>query len=195
MDLSQAGLMGLAGYANALAVVPGSGSQQTVERELFGIPGVTSALPVTANIEVLRDRMDDFVGVLRIIDAFALILALLIAFNSTSISADERARENATMFAFGVPVRDAVGIEVGESLITGVLGTLLGVGLGLAVVGWVVAATREETFPELGTVIAVSPGSLLVAALVGVLAVAIAPLLTTRRLRRMDIPSTLRVVE
>jgi putative ABC transport system permease protein len=58
-----------------------------------------------------------------------------------------------------------------------------------------VAATREETFPELGTVIAVSPGSLLVAALVGVLAVAIAPLLTTRRLRRMDIPSTLRVVE
>ena len=65
MDVSQAGLMGLAGYANALAVVPGPGSQQTVERELFGIPGVTSALPVTANIEVLRDRMDDFVGVLR----------------------------------------------------------------------------------------------------------------------------------
>jgi putative ABC transport system permease protein len=139
--------------------------------------------------------MDDFVGVLRIIDVFALVLALLIAFNSTSISADERARENATMFAFGVPVRDAVAIEVGESAIIGVLGTLVGIGLGLAVIGWVVAATREETFPELGTVISVSPESLFVAALVGVVAVAMAPLLTARRLRRMDIPSTLRVVE
>jgi putative ABC transport system permease protein len=35
----------------------------------------------------------------------------------------------------------------------------------------------------------------LAALVLGVLAVAIAPLLTVRRLRRMDIPGTLRVVE
>jgi putative ABC transport system permease protein len=195
MDRSQAPLMGLAGYANALAVVPEPGAQMAVEQELFHLPGVTSALPVTANTEVLRDRMDDFVGVLRIIDLFALILALMIAFNSTSISADERSRENATMFAFGVPVRGAVAVEVGESVITGLLGTLVGMGLGLAVVGWVVGETREQTFPELGAVVSISPSTLLVAGAIGVLAVAFAPLLTVRRLRRMDIPSTLRVVE
>jgi putative ABC transport system permease protein len=33
------------------------------------------------------------------------------------------------------------------------------------------------------------------AALVGVVAVALAPVFTARRLRRMDVPSTLRVVE
>ena len=31
-----------------------------------------------------------------------LLLALLIAFNTASINADERAREEATMFAFGL---------------------------------------------------------------------------------------------
>ena len=125
----------------------------------------------------------------------ALALALLIAFNSTSISTDERARENATMLAFGVPVRGAIGLAIGESLITGVIGTLLGIGGGLLVIGWVVNQTLPETLPDLGLVVSISGGSILIAALVGIVAVAVAPLLTARRLRQMDVPSTLRVVE
>ena len=132
---------------------------------------------------------------IRLTVGFALALALLIAFNSTSISTDERARENATMLAFGVPVRGAVGLAVGESLIIGLLGTLLGIGAGLLVIGWVVNETLPETLPDLGLVVSISGGSILVAALVGVIAVAVAPLLTARRIRRMDLPSTLRVVE
>ena len=137
----------------------------------------------------------NIIGALRITVEFALALALLIAFNSTSISADERARENATMLAFGIRVRGALGIAVGESLITGILGTLLGIGGGLLVIGWVVNQTLPDTLPDLGLVVSISGSSILVASLVGVLAVALAPLLTARRLRRMDIPSTLRVVE
>jgi putative ABC transport system permease protein len=49
--------------------------------------------------------------------------------------------------------------------------------------------------PELGVTASISLGSLGIAAIVGVAATAVAPLLTTRRIRRMDIPSTLRVVE
>ena len=41
----------------------------------------------------------------------------------------------------------------------------------------------------------ISGGTIVTAVVLGVLAVAIAPLLTIRRLRRMDIPGTLRVVE
>jgi putative ABC transport system permease protein len=41
----------------------------------------------------------------------------------------------------------------------------------------------------------VSAGTVLTAVVLGVVAVALAPLLTVRRLRRMDIPGTLRVVE
>ena len=40
-----------------------------------------------------------------------------------------------------------------------------------------------------------SLGTALTAAMLGIVAVGLAPLLTVRRLRRMDVPATLRVVE
>ena len=52
-----------------------------------------------------------------------------------------------------------------------------------------------DTFPDLGIAIVVSPATLATALGLGVLAVAIAPLLTVRKLRRMDLPATLRVME
>jgi putative ABC transport system permease protein len=182
--------------ANELSVAPEGGvSTDEISRRLFDLPGVASVEAATATSEFVRDRLDDFIGVLRLTVGFALALALLIAFNSTSISADERARENATMLAFGIPARSVIGLAVGESLITGMLGTLLGLGGGLLVIGWVVSQTLPDTLPDLGLVVSISGGSVLVAALVGVIAVALAPLLTARRVRRMDVPSTLRVVE
>jgi putative ABC transport system permease protein len=124
-----------------------------------------------------------------------MLLALLIAFNSTSINADERVREHATMFAFGLPVRSALAMSVAESLIKGILATLLGLGLGLALIGWVFYAFLPEVAPELGGTISLSTATYTAAVLVGVVASALAPLLTARRLRRMDVPSSLRLVE
>ena len=62
-------------------------------------------------------------------------------------------------------------------------------------VGWVLATILPDTVPELGVTVTITGGSLPRPPLVGVAAVALAPLLTARRLRRMDVPSTLRVVE
>jgi putative ABC transport system permease protein len=53
----------------------------------------------------------------------------------------------------------------------------------------------RTTMPDMGLDVAISAGTVVTAIALGVLAVAIAPLLTVRRLRRMDIPGTLRVVE
>jgi putative ABC transport system permease protein len=196
MDSRSADLLRLEGQANELAVVPAAAStQDEVKRALFGRPGVVSVESVTAAAELMDKRMDDFVGVLQVIEAFALLLALLIAFNSTSISADERAREHATMFAYGVPIRTAVRLAVSESLLVGVAATVLGLALGLAVVGWVVGAVTPDTFPDLGVEVYLAPGSMALASLLGVVAVGLAPLFTARRLRRMDIPATLRIVE
>ncbi len=196
LDRSLAAAGGMAGLINQVAITPepGVGAEQ-ISRRLFGTPGIASVEAATATSEFVRDRLDDFVGVLQLTVLFALALALLIAFNSASISADERARENATMLAFGIPVRTAVLLAVGENLIIGALGTLVGLLGGLLVVGWVVNNTLPETVPDLGLVITIGPGSMLIAALVGGVAVTLAPLLTARRLRRMDVPSTLRVVE
>ena len=69
------------------------------------------------------------------------------------------------------------------------------VGAGLALTGWVVRGVVPDTFPDLGMIVSLSAGSLAAATVLGTAAVALAPLFTTRRLRRMDVPSALRVVE
>jgi putative ABC transport system permease protein len=112
-----------------------------------------------------------------------------------SIASDERRREHATMFAFGTPLRRIVANTVVESMLIGALGTLAGLGSGLAVVHWVIHVVARDTYPELGMPVALAPTSIAVAAILGVVAVALAPLLSARRLATMDIPSTLRVVE
>ena len=196
MDTSRAGLLGLRGSANGLSVLPAPGSSATeVQRALYARPGVTAAESVTTAADALDRRMDDFVGVLRVVQVIGMLLALLIAFNSSSISADERAREHATMAAFGVPVRTMLRISIVEGLLTGVLATLAGVALGVAVLGWILRAVTADTLPSLGVDVSLSAGTVITAALLGIVAVGLAPLFTARRLRRMDVPSTLRVVE
>jgi putative ABC transport system permease protein len=195
-DRSAAAAAGMEGMANQVAVTPRPGaSEAEIARALFRNPSVASVERATATTDFVRDRLDDFIGILNVIEGFALALVLLIAFNSSSIGIDERRRENATMLAFGVPAGEAVGLAVAESLIVGVLGTLAGLAGGFLVVGWVANETLPETLPDLGLVTSISAGSLLVAAGVGLLAVAVAPLLSARRIRRMDVPSTLRVME
>ena len=195
-DRSLGRAAGMAATANQIAVTPAPGvGEHQVARALFRIPFVASVERATATTEFVRDRLDDFIGILQVIEAFALALVLLIAFNSSSIGFDERRRENATMLAFGVPAAEALGLAVGESVIVGVLGAIAGMGGGFLVVRWVANETLPDTLPDLGLIIHISAGSLLAAAGIALLAVAVAPLLSARRIRRMDVPATLRVME
>lgn len=196
MDLGQASLMGLAGAANALEIQPAAGAEPAdVQRALFGRPGVVSVQPAAAGADAAAERLEEFLDILRFAQVVVLAITLLIAFNTTTISGEERAREQATMLAFGVPVRRVLGQSVAESAIVGVLATAVGIAAGIGVLSWVLGTLSREVFPELGVGITISTGTLVTAVLVGVVAVAAAPLLGARRLRRMDIPSTLRVVE
>jgi putative ABC transport system permease protein len=120
---------------------------------------------------------------------------MLIAYNATSINADERARERATLFAFGLPPRRILGLETAEGLLIGLVGTALGIGAGLLLNRWIITSTMNTTMPDMSLDVVVSAATVLTALTLSVLAVGVAPLLTSRRLRRMDIPGTLRVVE
>jgi putative ABC transport system permease protein len=196
MDASQASLFNMTGLANAMTVTPAPGATQaSVERALFGTPGVAAVQPASALTDAAQQAIDDFLSAILVTEAIVLILALLVAFNSSSISADERRRETATMFAFGVPVRSATGLAIAENLVVGVLATLVGLALGWAVTHWVVNSLMPQTFPELGADVALSTGSVLLVLFTGVVAVGLAPLMTVRRMRRMSLPATLRVVE
>jgi putative ABC transport system permease protein len=196
LDRSLLETLGVPDVTNQLYVLPAAGSgADDVERELFEIDGVTSVQPVAASTRIVKDSMQSFTAVFRVLQVFILGLALLMAYNTTSINADERARERATLFAFGLPLRRVIGLETAEGLIYGIAGTAIGMGVGLLVVRWVTTSVLSTTVPDMSVDVTVASGTFASAVVLGIAAVALAPLLTLRRLRRMDIPGTLRTVE
>ena len=60
---------------------------------------------------------------------------------------------------------------------------------------WLATSTIPKVLPEIGVTAGLATTTVLQAFALGVLTVAIAPLFSLRRLRRMDIPAALRVVE
>jgi len=166
-----------------------------VERALLRLPAVIAVQGAAATTDAVEQHMNEFDDVLLITVTVAVLMALLIAFNSTAINAEERAREHATMFAYGVPTGRVTRAGMTEALITGGLGTLLGIAAGYGVLRWVLDTTMPTTMPDVGSLTAIGSGTYLLAILTGTVIVALAPLLTLRRLRRTDIPATLRVVE
>jgi putative ABC transport system permease protein len=99
------------------------------------------------------------------------------------------------MIAFGLPLRTVLAMTTVEAAVIGVLGTIAGLAGGYALLSWLVSTTIPGVMPELGVTAALTGGSIVAALLLGIAAVSIAPLFTLRRMRRMDIPSTLRLVE
>ena len=196
MDLSSADLFGLSGQTNFLHAYPAAGaSSADLQRTVFDMPGVSSSQAVSRISASFRDVLDQFTGLLTITALAVLFLAVLIAFNATRITVEERQREHATMRAFGLPVRSIVAVVVKESVITGVVATLVGIGGGLIFLRWMLGSLASTTLPDLGFTRYLSPTTIIVATIVGVVAVAIAPLFLARRISRMDISDSLRVME
>ena len=199
LDEGSAQFLGLSGVANTVQVLPAEGTAagdaDSLRRELFDVPGVTSVTSQRDALDQFSSALDQILGILAVVAAVALVLALLIAFNSASIAAEERRREHATMQAYGLGVRTILGLNTLESVLVGLIGTMIGLVLGWLVLSYMVGVQIPQTMPDIGIIASIAPVTVLVAVGLGVLAVAAAPLLTGRKLRRMDIPATLRVME
>lgn len=196
IDTSQVGMFDLAGIVDMVTIRPAPGaSADDVKRDLFDQEGVGSVQEVAVLGDLLHEMVGQFTGVLRVLEGFGLALALLIALNSASLAMEERRREQATMFAFGLPVRTVLRTIVVEMFVIALLGTLLGIGTGVLALHWLMDMFTTETFPELGVRVVLSPTSIATVLVLGVGVATFAPVLAVRRLIRTDIPSTLRVLE
>lgn len=195
-DIRQAGLAGLDGYANVISGAPASGETiSTVKRALFDVPSVGAVRGFAETSQATQDVFEQFAQVFVVIQAFVLGLALLIAFNTANINADERARDHATMFAFGVPVRRVLGVLVTEGALLGLLAALLGAAAGYGLLLWILRVVFPRTAPELFVPLAVDAPGMALTLAAGIAVIALAPVLTLRKLRRMNVPATLRVLE
>ncbi|MCE7884794.1 MAG: ABC transporter permease [Actinobacteria bacterium ATB1] len=181
---------------NMVMVTPAAGSSPAdVQGSVFSQTGVESVLAVATASELQREQFSAFTGVFVVVEGMAFLLVLLIAFNSTSINIDERTREHATMFAFGLPIRTVLRLTISENAVIGLLGTTVGLVLGVVLLGTFLSARITELIPDLAFEVQVSASTIATTFVTGVLVVALAPLLSIRRLRRLNLPSTLRVME
>lgn len=196
MDLADESIMGLQGIVNTVKVQPRPGvTMAALQRELASRPGVASAMPVSMLSRTMRDMLAIVGKLFLILQVVVASLAFLVAYNASNVGVDERRREHATMFAFGIPVRRALGMAIAESMILGAIGVAIGLGFGAAMLRWILTTVFPAAVPDLAVLQAVAPSSYWLTIGIAMIAVAAAPWLNLRRLRAMDIASTLRVVE
>ena len=196
MDNDHLDLLNVPDVTNRITAIAVPGTEIVdVKEELFPLSGVVSVTTVAEEANLTEELLNQFISVMRLMQLVPLLLAILIAYNTANIAMDERRREHATMAAFGVPYRTILRMAVVESTILGALATIIGSVLGFGLMLYITEVLLPRTTPDLGLVITFSVTSVLTLVALGVIAVGLAPLLTTRRLRRTDIPSTLRVME
>jgi putative ABC transport system permease protein len=196
MDYAQIELLGLAGMVNLLHIDPAAGlSTSDTKRAMFDFPTVASVITIHDLLDANQSLLNEVTLFMSGVKLGVLALAFLIAFNSTNINMSERSREVATMFAFGLPPRTVARMAMLENLFAGIFGTLIGFGLGSVILVWFTQSRMPEILPELRFPITVSPTTTVLAILIGVVVVALTPLLTMGKMMQMDIPDTLRVME
>ena len=79
--------------------------------------------------------------------------------------------------------------------LSGVLAIVAGVVFGYALLLWMITEVLRGTFAEVGFVVSVDLPRVAMSMLAAIIVIAVAPTFTARKLRRMNIPSTLRVQE
>ena len=196
IDVRQADLIGLAGFANGVTATPADGvTLIDAKRQLFDVLGVAMDQGLAEGFKAIAVLFEQFAAIFLVIASVILGLALLIALNTANINVEERARDHATMFAYGVSVGRVVSNLVIEGLVVGTIATLIGIALGYGLLLWMIHSLVPATYPELGVAFTVDLAQLALLLILAISVIAIAPVLSVRKLQRMDIHSTLRVME
>lgn len=196
MDLSDSSILNCTGLINSIMLVPKSGvTADSIQKDFFRIPGYSGAQTVIRLVETYEELIELFTSVLTVMQYAVMALALLIAFNTATINFDERIREFATMGAFGTPIRTSTWMLMVESVLIGIFGTLLGYfPLGFLVMEIFQIQVRTS-MPEVNLNGVLFPESIAIIIFIGLVLVALTPLLSIRKLIKMDLPAALRVIE
>jgi putative ABC transport system permease protein len=165
-------------------------SSEEVRAELAGALERYPATRVQTTEEYrqdFEDQLNQLIYLLYALLALVVVISLLGIANTLFLSVHERTRELGLLRALGADGRQIRQVVRYESVITAILGGLLGIAAGVGL-GWV----ATEALADLGLVFSLPVGQLAVfvvlAALVGVLAAS----LPARRAARIDVLEALR---
>ena len=135
--------------AISAAAVEGVSEDELVAAIEPVLPGNTEVVSASAEAAAAVDEVDEFTAIFRyFLLAFAgiaLFVGAFVIFNTFSITVAQRTREFATLRTIGASRRQVLGSVILESLIIGLLASLIGLGLGV-----LLAEGIEGLFRSLG---------------------------------------------
>jgi len=195
-DISNDQIFNITGLVNAVMILPKQGiTEATIQKNFFNLQGYSGVQSVGKLVKVYEELIEMFKSMFDVIQYVVMILALLLVYNTTTVNIDERTRELATMAAFGTPIRTSSLILMMESMIIGILGTITGFFLFAPFIVDILEARVDQAMNEIWLTCFLYLDSIVILLLIGIIFVTLTPLLSIRKLIKMDLPSALRVVE
>src|SRR5690606_39076861 len=124
-------VLGRTGTLDRIDVLLPEGDTAGVENIEALLPGGVRLQAVSARIGTVEQMTDAFRTNLLALSLLALVVGLFLIYNTMTFSVVQRRPLFGTLRALGVTRGEVFGLVVGEALVVGLLGALLGVGLGV----------------------------------------------------------------
>jgi putative ABC transport system permease protein len=179
------------GTVTSLSVTAASGVSQSALRA-----GVARALP--SNLEAVtgmtvqsetetsvQKGLGFFTTFLLVFAGVALFVGSFIIVNTFSMLVGQRARELALLRAIGATRAQVIRTVLGEAIVIGLVGSVLGIAFGLLIAAGAEAAIRTLLSTDIGSDLPLHPSTIVLSVLVGVVVTVVSAVLPARRASRV----------
>lgn len=178
----------------------GVSPEELVERVTPLLPPKTEVLTGVElterqNEQVQSGFLSFFQIFLTVFAVIALVVSTFSIYNTFSVIAAQKTRESALLRAVGASRRQVLGSLAGESLLIGILASALGTALGVGVAAGLLRLLEALGTGLPSTGLSISPGSLVVGFVVGILVTVVAAIWPAVRASRVAPLAALRDVE
>lgn len=124
-------LTGRLGVLDRIDLILPEGDDAAIQRIAALLPGDARVLPVDARTGAVEEMTAAFRVNLTALSLLALLVGLFLIYNTMTFSVVQRRPLFGTLRCLGVTRREVFLLVVGEALIVGIVGALLGIGLGI----------------------------------------------------------------
>jgi putative ABC transport system permease protein len=175
--------------AISVSAAEGTSEDELVSALQGALPAGVTAQTATAEADEAQDEIGQFTSIIRYFlltfAGIALFVGAFVIFNTFSITVAQRTREFATLRTIGASRRQVLSTVILESLVIGIIASLIGLGLGLLLAEGIQALFRTFDFelPSADRVFALR--TVIVSMLVGVLVTLAAGLFPAIRATRV----------
>jgi putative ABC transport system permease protein len=145
---------------------------------------VTGAAVDAESESAVQEGLGFFTTFLLVFAGVALFVGSFIIANTFTMLIGQRARELALLRALGASRNQVLGSVLGEAAVVGVVGSVLGMGLGILVAQGAKAAIRGFLGVDIGASLPVTASTLLISLAVGTLVTMASAILPARRAAR-----------